>query len=128
MTFQGFNEISRQKISTMDTGCILKNGDLTQFFMKIGAETISFVCNNVRWKQRIRKSLFCQARYLLTKLCNIFDEAFLFDVSIHSFCKNDIKSDFFLEPVWESNNEKHDGNIFFLIDFTDFMVDSTVNI
>ena len=27
-------------------------------------------------------SCFAQARYLLTKLCNIFDEAFLFDVSI----------------------------------------------
>ena len=29
-----------------------------------------------------KKDCFVQARYLLTKLCNIFDEAFLFDVSI----------------------------------------------
>ena len=30
-----------------------------------------------------KKLCFAQARYLLTKLCNIFDEAFLFDVSIY---------------------------------------------
>ena len=31
---------------------------------------------------------FAKARYLLTKLCNIFDEAFLFDVSIVSIDRN----------------------------------------
>ena len=31
---------------------------------------------------------FAKARYLLTKLCNIFVEAFLFDVSIFRFGKD----------------------------------------
>ena len=55
MTFQCFNEISRQKISILGEGCILKNGDPTQYLIKMGAETISFICNYVRWKQEIRK-------------------------------------------------------------------------
>ena len=30
-----------------------KNGDPTQFLIKMGPETRSFVCNHVRWKQKI---------------------------------------------------------------------------
>ena len=39
----------------MGTGCILKMVTQHNFFIKMGAETKSFVCNNVRWKRKIRK-------------------------------------------------------------------------
>ena len=74
MKFHGKN------ISTMGTGCIQKNGDPTQFLIKMGVKTKCFVCNNVRWKQKIRKIPVLRK----PKLGNIFDEAFLFDVSIFS--------------------------------------------
>ena len=44
-----------KNISTTGTGCILKNGDLTQLLIKMGDETKTFVWNNVRWKRKIRK-------------------------------------------------------------------------
>ena len=53
-----FNVLTKfhgKNICTMGTGCIRKNGDLTRFLNKMGAETKSFVCNNVRWKRKIRK-------------------------------------------------------------------------
>ena len=50
--FKVLTKFHDKKISTMGTGCILKNGELKQFLMKMGAETKSFVCNNVRWKQK----------------------------------------------------------------------------
>ena len=62
-----------------------KNGDQIQYLIKIGAETKSFVCNYARWKPKHKKDpCFAQVRYLLTKLCNIFDDVFLFDVSIQA--------------------------------------------
>ena len=45
-----------KNISTIGTGYILNNGNPTQFLIKMGAETNSFVCNNVRWKRKIRKT------------------------------------------------------------------------
>ena len=42
-----------KKISNLGAACILKNGDPTQFLIKMGSETRSFVCNHVRWKQKI---------------------------------------------------------------------------
>ena len=63
--FKVLTKFHDKNISTMGTGCILKNGDLTQVLIKMGAETKSFVCNNVRWKRKIRKNpSFAQARYL----------------------------------------------------------------
>ena len=49
-------------ISTMGTGCILKNGDPTQFLIKMGTETKSLVFNNVRWKRKISKIPFLRKR------------------------------------------------------------------
>ena len=81
--FDVLTKFHGKKISILGVGCILKNGDPTQYLIKMGTETKSFVCNYVRWKQKNKKDpCFVQARYLLAKLCNIFDEAFLFDVSI----------------------------------------------
>ena len=55
---------------------------------------------------------FAQARYLKTKLYNIFDEAFLFDVSICCFfafkslpCKNQLHG----YDVYMCNVYKHDS-------------------
>ena len=50
-----------------------KNGRRNQIF-----------CMQLREMETKKKKdpCFAQARYLLAKLCNIFDEAFLFDVSI----------------------------------------------
>ena len=53
--FKVLTKFYGKNISTMGTGCILKNGDPTQFLIKMGAETKSFVYNNVRWKRKIRK-------------------------------------------------------------------------
>ena len=44
-----------KKISILGAACILKNGDPTQYLIKMEAETKSFVSNYVRWKQKIRK-------------------------------------------------------------------------
>ena len=53
--FKVLKKFHGQKISTMGTGCNQINGDLIQFLMKMGAETKFFVCNNVKWKRKIRK-------------------------------------------------------------------------
>ena len=44
-----------QKVSILGAGCILKTDSQTQYLTKMGAETKSFVCTYVRWKQKIRK-------------------------------------------------------------------------
>ena len=51
-----------------------KNGRLNQNFFLQKREMETKIKNN---------SCFVQARYSLTKLCNIFDEVFFVDVSIH---------------------------------------------
>ena len=90
--FKVLTKFHGKNISTMGAGCILKNGDPTQFLIKMGTATKSFVYNNVRWKQKNKKNpSFAQARYLWTKLCIIFDEAFLFDVSIYPLVSNDLE-------------------------------------
>ena len=53
--FKVLTKFHGKNISTMGIGCVLKNGDPTQFLIKIGVETKSFVCNNVRWERKIRK-------------------------------------------------------------------------
>ena len=53
--FKVLTKFHGKKICTMGTGCILKNGDPRKFLIKMGAETKSVVCNNVRWKRKIRK-------------------------------------------------------------------------
>ena len=53
--FKVLTKFHGKNISTMGTGCILKNGDPTQLLIKMGAETKSFVCNNVSWIRKIRK-------------------------------------------------------------------------
>ena len=53
--FKVLTKFHDKKISILGAGCILKNGDPTQYLIKIGAETKSFVCNYVRWKQKVKK-------------------------------------------------------------------------
>ena len=60
--FKVLTKFHGKNISTLGTGCILKNGDPTQFLIKMGAETKSLVCNNISWKRKIRKIPFLRKR------------------------------------------------------------------
>ena len=60
--FKVLTKFQGKNISIMGTGFILKNGDPTQFLIKMDAETKSLVCNNVRWKRKIRKIPFLRKR------------------------------------------------------------------
>ena len=56
--FKVLTKFHGKNIGTMGTECILKNGDPTPFLIKMGAETKSFVCNDIRWKRKIRQIPF----------------------------------------------------------------------
>ena len=70
----------------MGTGCILINGDPTQFFIKMGAENKSFVCNNVRWKQKIRKIAFLRKRGIYRPSPATFSMKRFFLTSVYEPC------------------------------------------
>ena len=67
-----------------------KNGVPIPVFKKIGK---SFVCNNVKWKSKLRKLPVPQTRGIYWPSYVIFDEAFLFGVSVNSRFKKMI-------PLW----------------------------
>ena len=51
--FKVLTKFHGKKNCILGAGCVLKNGDPTQYLIKMGAETKSFVCNYVRWKRKI---------------------------------------------------------------------------
>ena len=66
----------------MASGCIFKNGAPTQVLRKVRIISKFDLCFTTREKVKREKCKFRHTVYLLAKLCNIFDEAFLIDVSI----------------------------------------------
>ena len=84
--FQIFNEFSRpKKYQYLERRAYPKNGDPTQVLIKMCTFTKIFVCSYVRCKQKnVKMPCFTQAQYKLAKLCIIFDEAFILDVSIET--------------------------------------------
>ena len=62
----------------MTSGCIFKNGALTQVLGKMRILIKFGLCEG---KKR-ENANFIHIVYLLAKLCNIFDEAFFIDVNI----------------------------------------------
>ena len=67
----------------MTSGCIFKNGASTQVLRKLRIfNQIRFMLYHERERKNKENANFVYIVYLLTKLCNIFDEAFFIDVSI----------------------------------------------
>ena len=67
----------------MTSGCIFKNGAPTQVLRKLRILIKFGLRYTMRGNVKIRKmQISFNIVYLLTKLCNIFDEAFFIDVSI----------------------------------------------
>ena len=70
----------------MTSGCIFKNGVLTRVLRKLCILTKFGLCYTLTGKRENKKNVnFVDIVYLLTKLCNIFDEVFFIDVSIYLF-------------------------------------------
>ena len=67
----------------MTSGCIFKNGAPVQVLRKNAhLNQIRFMLYHERERKNKKNANFIYIVYLLTRLCNIFDEAFFTDVSI----------------------------------------------
>ena len=75
MAFKNFHV---KNICIMTSGCIFENGAPTNAHLN----QIRFMLYHERERKNKINANFVYIVYLLTRLCNIFDEAFFIDVSI----------------------------------------------
>ena len=78
----------------MTSGCIFKNDAPTQVLRKVHILTKFDLCYTMEENVKIRKmqiSLILYSVYLLAKLCDTFDEAFLL-TSVYIRCNEDLRA------------------------------------